>query len=130
MTWAAKKPKLQVERFIQPSSTPAVKLIREYAFTNGRTTLHTGHVSLGEAALESEPSGSLYKPHAIQDWPGYNDWDKVSPSCDPPIITGDVLQDRRKEYAAVSENISGVYYTHDYLGQSASCLAPRPPIFP
>ncbi|KAG2740929.1 hypothetical protein P692DRAFT_20851259 [Suillus brevipes Sb2] len=100
MTWAAKKPKLQVERFIQPSSTPAVKLIREYAFTNGRTTLHTGHVSLGEATLESEPSGSLYKPHTIQDWPGYNDWDEVSPSCDPPIITGDVLQDRRKEYAA------------------------------
>lgn len=115
MMQAAKKPKLQVECFIQPSSTPAVKLIREYAFSNGRTTLQTGHVSLGEAALESEPDGSLYEPHTIQDWPDYNDWDEVSPFCDPPIIAGDVLQDKHKEYAAVSENINDIYYTHDYF---------------
>jgi hypothetical protein len=115
MMRAAKKPKLQVERFIQPSSTPAVKLIWEYAFANGRTTLQTGHVSLGEATLESEPSGSLYKPHAIQDWPDYNDWDEVSPFCDPLIITGDVLQDKRKEYAAVSEKINDIYYAHNYF---------------
>ncbi|KAG2140526.1 uncharacterized protein EDB93DRAFT_1241867 [Suillus bovinus] len=100
MMRAAKKPKLQVERFIQPSSTPAVKLIWEYVFSNGRTTLQTGHVSLGEAALESEQDGSLCEPHTVQDWPDYNDWDKVSPFCDSPIITGDVLQDKRKEYAA------------------------------
>jgi hypothetical protein len=115
MMQAAKKPKLQVEHFIQLSSTPAVKLIWEYAFTNGCTTLQTGHVSLGKATLESEPSGSLYEPHTIQDWPDYNDWDEVSPFCDPPIITGDILQDKHKEYAAVSENINDIYYAHDYF---------------
>ncbi|KAG1839003.1 hypothetical protein C8R48DRAFT_751508 [Suillus tomentosus] len=103
MKRTAKKPRLQVERFVQPLSipTPTVKLIREYASTNGRTTLQTGHVSLSEATLdESEPACSLYGPHTIQEWPDHNAWDEVAPFGDPPIIESNVLQDKRKRNAA------------------------------
>jgi hypothetical protein len=108
MTQPTKKLKVQFECFVQPLSTPtpAIKLIREYASTNGHTTLHTGHVSLGDTTLESEPSASLYEPHT--DWLGYNDWDEVSPSCNSPIIVSDVLHDRRKRYAAVSEDVNDI----------------------
>ncbi|KAG2128668.1 uncharacterized protein EDB93DRAFT_1243527 [Suillus bovinus] len=107
-----KKPKSRFECFVQPSfmSTLAVQQIREYAFTDGRTTLQTAYLSL-EATLKSEPSssGSLCVPHTIQDQPNYDDWDEVPPCYDPP----DILPDKRKEHPT--------YCCRDCFGMEMSC---------